>query len=144
MDTEDFSKIWRNLCQERGVLLERRTDLETELAEVRNTLSRVDQALHQLAPLAGVHYVDQKDIPNLGLTDAIRCIFKRTSERYSADEVRRRLTEEHYDLSRLSAPMASIYKILSRLEESEEVIREKEEGRVYYRWNGMTDDEIPF
>ena len=43
--------------------------------------------------------------------------------------------------------MASIYKILARLaDDSNEVERDKDEGRVYYRWKhpAITDDDIPF
>jgi len=67
----------------------------------------------------------------------------------SAADVRRLLTEKGFDLSGHSAPMSSIYKVLSRLVgDSDEVEREREEdGRVFFRWKRFsetTDDDIPF
>jgi hypothetical protein len=82
----------------------------------------------------------------LGITDAIRQILKGTEERLSPIEVRDSLLEKGFDLSGLSAPMASIYKILSRLADvgNPEIFREREDdGKVFYRWI-RTDDDIPF
>jgi hypothetical protein len=53
--------------------------------------------------------------------------------------------EKGFDLSRLSAPMASIYKILSRLVDDSQLEREKQEdGRMGYQWKGIRDEDIPF
>ncbi len=150
MTAEDVAKTWQDFFRERNELLSLQTNLEVELNEVRNKISHLSGVLMHLAPLAGLDYANQKDISALGITDAIRSILKRSSERLSPQEIRQQLTDGGYDLSGLSAPMASIYKILTRLiddsEKPAEVQREKEDGRVYYRWKHppITDEDIPF
>lgn len=145
MESSDFAKTYSELWAERQNLLSRRTDLETELNEIRTNISHLDEVLSHLGPLAGVAE-SVENLPVLGLTAAIRLVLQSADDRMSAQEIRKQLAEKGYDFSGLSAPMASIYKILSRLEESGEVLREKEEGRVYYRWKvpPITDEDIPF
>lgn len=148
MDKEQFANTWQEISKERYALLSRRTDLENELIEIRKQISHLDEVLNHLAPLAGIDLVTEDDeISQFGLTDAIRFVLRRSETRLSAQEIRRLLTEKGYDLSALSAPMASVYKILSRLsEDSGEVEREKEEGRVYYKWKEtpISEEDIPF
>ena len=146
MDPADFAKTWWELQEERSALLDQRTTLETDLVEVRNKISHISEVMNHLAPLAGLMYANQKNLSALGITDAVRSVLTHSAERVSAQDVRRLLAEKGYELAGLSAPMASIYKILSRLEEAGEVEREKEEGRVYYKWKAspITDEEIPF
>lgn len=147
METSDFAKTWSELFGERQQLLNRRTDLETDLIEIRNKIAHLDEVLSHLAPLAGVS--DRvENLPGLGITDAIRLVLQTADGRMSAQEVRKELGEKGYDFSGLSAPMASVYKVLSRLEESDEIEREREEGRVYFSWkrpsSPITDEDIPF
>jgi hypothetical protein len=144
MEPSDFAKTWSDIWAERQSLLARRTDLETDLCEIRTKISHLDEVLSHLGPLAGVS--DTTNLPALGITDAVRVVLQGADNRLSATEIRKELLDKGYDLSGLSEPMASIYKILSRLVESEEVEREKEEGRVYYKWKvpPITDEDIPF
>lgn len=147
MNTEDFKAKYWELDEERRELIGRRTDLETELVEVRNKITHLDEVLSHLAPLADLPFYEDDTVSGLGITDAIRYVLKMSDERLSAQDVRQQLSAKGYDLSPLTAPMASIYKILGRIEESGEVIREKEEGRVYYKWKNdgpISDEDIPF
>lgn len=144
----DYSETWSQILGERRKAIARRTDLETDLIEIRNKITHLDEILDHMAPLAGLSS-GEDDFLKLGLTDAVREILSGSSERMSAQEVRGALHARAYDLSSLTAPMQSIYKILSRLaEDYEEVEREKEDGRVYYQWkikaSPITDDDIPF
>jgi len=144
MTPADYLEEWTKIFQEREIELNHRTDLETELIEVRNRICHLDEVLNHLAPLANMSGPSD-NISALGITDAIRTVLRRANRKISAPDIRKELTDKGYDLSGLSAPMASIYKILSRL--SDEVEREKEEGgRVFYRWKHppITDEDIPF
>jgi len=146
MEPEEFEKVFANLGGERQKLIGRLNDIETELIDVRNKISHLTEVLNHLGPLARVAI--SGDISGLGITDAIRHILQTSAERMSPQDVRQQLSDRGYDLSSLTSPMASIYKILSRLaDESEEAEREKENGRVYYRWkldfdNFDPDDEF--
>jgi hypothetical protein len=151
-DTEtqnyDFAETWSNIFAERQNAIARRTDLETELIEVRNRIEHLDHILDHMGPLAGLSNGDD-DFLKLGLTDAVREVLSGAWERMSAQEIRNALAEKGYDLSSLTAPMQSIYKILSRLaDDSKQIEREKEDGRVYYKWikrpGPITDEDIPF
>jgi hypothetical protein len=150
MNATDFAKTWHDLAIERSKLSDERNNLETELLEIRHKIAHIDEVLSHLAPLAGLPYTDaDENISQLGITDAIRWTLKTADERLSARDIRTRLAEKGYDLSGLSAPMASIYKILGRLtDDSKEVEREKEDGRVFYRWKDVsaeiTEEDIPF
>jgi hypothetical protein len=144
----DYAETWSQIVSERHKAVARRTDLETELIEIRNKISHLDEILDHMAPLAGMSSGDD-DFLKLGLTDAVREILSGSSERMSAQDVRVALHSRNYDLSSLTAPMQSIYKILSRLAaDHEEVERTREDGRVYYQWNRkpspITDEDIPF
>lgn len=145
MDTADFSKTWSELAAERTRLIGIRTDLETEVSEIRNKIAHLNEVLSHLDPLTDNHHTSE-EIAGLGLTDAIRTVFKFSSDKWSAKEIEQHLQERGYDFSDLSAPMASIYKILSRLEASGEIAREKEEGKVFFKWvwPAISDDDIPF
>lgn len=148
MEAADFEKTRDALYAEQRRLEEQRTTLENELAEVRHKISHLQEVLNHLAPLTGSIYPrDENDIPALGLTDAVRAILvNANTERLNATEVRQKLVDCGYDLSGLSAPMQSIYKILSRITEGEnsDFEREKEDFRSYYKWKGITDEDIPF
>jgi hypothetical protein len=144
MEQTDYHQTWSAIYRERQELVSRRTELENELVEIRNSISHLDEILEHLAPLAGIA-MSAKSLSKLGLTDAIRTILRSKGERFSPSDIRQRLISEDYDLSGLTAPMASIYKILNRLAAADEVERQKEEdGSVFYKWKGLTDDDIPF
>ena len=143
MNQQDFEKTWNAFKLEHDQLVEQRTDLENQLAEIHKKIAHLDEALGHIAPLAGFVYSTGNDISHLGLTDAIRRVLQDSNERLLAQDVRRLLAERGYDLSGLTAPMASIYKILSRLEESGKVLKEKEGFKSYYKF-ALTDEDIPF
>lgn len=147
MKAADFKSTWGAISEEKQILMSRRTDLETELAEVRNKIAHLEQVMNHLAPLADLPYYAEGDLFTLGITDAVRFVLKNSPKRLSPQDIRQLLRDKGYDLSSLTAPMASIYKILSRLtEDSKEVEREREDGRVYYKWirPPITDEDIPF
>jgi hypothetical protein len=147
MEQEDFRQTWSELMSERRRLFDQRTNLETELVELRYKITHLDEILSHLSPLAG--FADEDDLSSMGLTDAIRTVLKTASpNRLAPGDVRETLQQRGYDLSGLTAPMASIYKILGRISEGNdsEVEREKQDGRVYYKWKSppITDEDIPF
>lgn len=144
----DFTETWVAISQQRDIAIQRRTDLETELIDVRKKIDHLDQILDHMGPLAGLSSGDD-DFLKLGLTDAVREILSGTNGRMSAQDIRDDLGSKGYDLSSLTAPMQSIYKILSRLaDDYKEVDKEKEGGRVYYRWkrasSPINDEDTPF
>ena len=147
MDTSDHAKVWSDYFSERQRLAKHRNELETELNETRRIISNLDEILNHLRPLADMAD-NEESLASLGITAAIRYVLRHANERLSAQEVRQQLIDKGYDLSDLTAPLASIYTILGRLAQGDqsEVEREKEEGRVYYKWKvpPISDEDIPF
>jgi hypothetical protein len=147
METSDHAKIWSDYFNERQRLAKHRNGLETELNETRRQISHLDEILNHLRPLADMSDNDEA-MASLGITAAVRYVLRHSNERMSAQEVRQQLIDKGYDLSDLSAPLASIYTILGRLTQGDDadVEREKEEGRVYYKWKvpPVADEDIPF
>jgi hypothetical protein len=146
VDTE-YDDVWVELHGKRAKLIERRAELEAEMRDVANQISHLNEILRHLGPLAGLG--GGENILSMGITDAVRWILNNTEGRLSPTDIRDQLIEKGYHMSALTAPMASIYKILSRLagESDPEVIREKEDGNVFYRWKHdeeATEEDIPF
>jgi hypothetical protein len=149
MNQSDYAERWQELWKEKMRLSDQRTTLETELSEITTSINHISEVLGHLAPLAGVPY--QENIAALGITDAIKYVLEHNKGPMSAAEVRDALTEKGFDMSSHSAPMSSVYKILSRLaaDPSNPIERESGDGgRVSYEWKrpdtGITDDDIPF
>lgn len=147
MDQGDYAIRWKELFDEKSSLVDKRTDLETELSEIGTRIAHLTEVLNHLAPLAGVAV--GKDVSGLGITDAVRHVMENSVEPMSAGEVRDALMQRGFDFTGHSAPMSSIYKVLGRFADdpSSKIAREKAEGgRVYYRWvrDEITDDDIPF
>jgi hypothetical protein len=144
----EYDPTWITLYQKRSDLHDRRSTLEADLSEVNTQIEHLNEILKHLAPLAGM---PGGNLASLGLTNAVRWVLENAEDRMSPTDVRDKLTEKGFDLSALTAPMGSIYKILSRLaDDSKEISREKEEGgrNVFYRWKKpepeISDDDIPF
>ena len=140
----EYDGVWSDLQRRRLDLYGKRADLEAQLRDVNTQINHLGGILSHLSVLAGVP--DKGDIASMGITDAVRWIMEKAEVKVSAQDVRDRLSEKGYDLSTLSAPMASIYKILARLasEPKPEITREKDsEGKVYYQWI-KTETDVPF
>ncbi|QNI37295.1 hypothetical protein [Edaphobacter albus] len=140
----DYAETWKNVFMKKVELTDRRATLEAELSDINTQIGHLNEIMSHLAPLAGVPA--KENLATLGITDAIRWVMEKSKERMAPKDVHDELREKGFDMSTLSAPMASIYKILARLAGSStpEILREKEEdGKVFYRWIEKSDD-IPF
>jgi hypothetical protein len=156
MSEPNYFRTWVDLESERNSLMGKRAELEADLNEVNNKISHLTETLRHLAPLAGVHG-EHGGVIGLGITDAIRTILRSASHReedewMTASDVKKDLNEKGFDFSGISHPMASIYKILSRLvddygeAEKEKIELEEGGGRIAFRWKvpEITDEDIPF
>jgi hypothetical protein len=141
----EYDAVWIDMYTKRQTLHGKRDELEAELSDVKQQIAHLNEILSHLGTLAGIP--TNQDITKMGITDAVRWVMSRDEvDRMSANDVRDALSSRGYDLSGLTAPMSSIYKILSRLsgdDEKAELIREKdEEGKVFYRWK-KKPTEVP-
>ena len=141
----DYQGTWASVFGRRVELNNKRIQLEIEMNEVQNEIAHLDEILAHLAPLAG-HSFGAGSIAGLGITDAIRSVLsEQPLERLSAADVLRKLKEKDFNFNNFAFPMASIYKILARLRDGQEVEVEKEDRKVFYTWKVKIEDEdIPF
>jgi len=123
---ENLRKRLAEIDAERAEIEARRSDLEKETASIK-------EALSHLLPLCGEIF-DPNDLSGAGFTNAIRSVLASYVGKWlSASEVRESLGQRGFQLSVYSNPMASIYKILSRLVESGEIESKSEGANVFYR-----------
>jgi hypothetical protein len=146
-DKQEYLKILNELAAKLSALTERRTELQIELGELNNQIVIVGRTLDAMSPLMGFPN-DKNDLGTLGMTDAIRQVLASVKERLSASQVKEELARKGFDLSGYGNPMSSIYKVLSRLKDKDEVIAVQEGWNVFFTWkrrkpNIKITDKVP-
>jgi hypothetical protein len=120
------------LAEERDQIEVRRNELDIEITNLKVILSKLHLLLGQPEKF--------EDLSTLGFTDAIRNVLETCSgAEISAVQVRDMLASRGFDLSQYGNPMASIYKILTRLKESKEIDSETRGNNVFYMSNNMNN-----
>jgi hypothetical protein len=127
----ELETVWRTLSEQLSAAQDKRASLEIQLRETDVEVARLNKALANVAALLGFHSAE--DISSLGITDAIRRVVNSAQSRMSAAEVREALSKHGFDLSGYQNPMASIYKILARLQENGELDIEREGWAAFYK-----------
>jgi hypothetical protein len=141
MEAKDYMSWYEQLGNQLSDLSDERTELEVRLADINKQIEHIQNTMHGLGPLTGmISPVD--DFTDLGITDAVRSVLDCTN-RMSATDVRTKMQARGYDLSKYSAPDATVRTILKRLIEAGKAQAEKEGHKVFYKYL-PTDDEIPF
>ena len=101
--------------------------LDAALADyfaVQNQIRELEMRKGQLSDTCRALYALCSKIPDmnsLSLSDAIRTVFKNTERSHTAVEVRGKLQEMGYDLSKHKNALASIHTALSRMVEADEL-----------------------
>ena len=112
--------------EDRALLEVRRTELDNEAANIKATIAK-------LLPLSG-EPASADDLSQLGFTHAIlKVIELARPSRLTAQQIKEKLAEKGFELSSYTNPMASIYKILSRLEEGKKIEVEREGFNSFYK-----------
>jgi hypothetical protein len=142
----DYRELYNRIAEQLSELHDKRTDLENSLTEMKGEIAHLEEVQDHIRLLAGITYGE--DIRGLGMTEAVRKLLRSATGPMTATEVRKELAAKGFDLSGLSSPMASIYKVLARIvDNSDDYERDKnDQGQVVYRWKQpeITDDDIPF
>ena len=146
MRPDDYQTTWDAIVERRQELMSKRADLEADLDDINTEITHLDQILSHLTPLTGQHDVifSSGDITGLGITEAIRTVLvEKCPNRVSANEVFQILKDKGFNFTKYSHPMASVYKVLSRLKDAEEVDVENENRNVFYKWR-IKEGDIPY
>jgi hypothetical protein len=125
------ARYWGFVADE-GRLAARLAELDVQREDTRMQLERIRRVVAELGPLCG--YYDTNNLSAHGITDACRAVIRKAHPEYlSANDIKERLEKGGFDLSKYQNPSASIYTILTRLEESNFAEKKMEGFNVLYR-----------
>jgi hypothetical protein len=127
---EDLGNALEILNARKKVAEDKRADLEIQIRETDTELLNLGKAISRILTLLGSNITEP--ISELGITDAIRRVTS-TQTRMTPGQVRDELQKQGFDLSVYQNPMASIYKILTRLQEGGELDVEREGWSTFYK-----------
>jgi hypothetical protein len=146
MGSIDYEKVWTRLSLRMVQLMEERAALEIQMSEVDNEITQLDKAMKSLQPLAGTT-MPQESVAGMGMTDAISqvllqsCVEQRTKkvpvediQYMSANDIQKKMVDMGFDFRGYTIPMASIYKVLERLEKKRVIEKQKRDWKSFYRW----------
>jgi hypothetical protein len=108
----------------------KRSNLEIDLRETEAEITNLNQAINRILLVLG--FEQGQPLSELGITDAIRRVAK-SQAWMSAREVHEALEKQGFNLSAYENPMASIYKILTRLAEAGELENKKDGWNAFYK-----------
>src|SRR5271165_3068681 len=99
-------------------------------AEEKNIV-RLREFIVTMSKLLGEEFVEED---TLGLTDAVRQAFKTHTTALQPTEVRDKLQQLGYDLTKYGNMMASIHTVLNRLLAKQEIVRCDVGGKAGFQW----------
>lgn len=125
---EMFDQVKAQIVKKRVELsacIARVDELEDEIVALQQTASGLAKTLHE-------QYVAEDE---LGLTDAIRKVFKQNEPKdFTALEVKAELEEMGYNLSKYGNVMASIHSVINRILGKDIRMSGNKAGKPCYRW----------
>lgn len=122
MATEDYRSALNTAIAEYEGLGEERRRIDARLSQLAETIST-------LSRLVGL----QPTVP-VGLTDALRMVYRNAGIPLSPTDARDRLRAIGFDLSAYSNDMAAIHTVLRRLNDAGELKFMATPGKQLYRW----------
>ena len=119
-------------------------DLRRRQDELEKRLVGLREIIVATSRMLGEQFIEEDE---LGLTDAIRQVFKTTTGALSTFGVEQRLTRLGYDLNKYStaeSAKASISTVVARLAASGELktLGKNPAGRQLYKWAGSNFDKL--
>ena len=113
--------------------------LTTKEREIALRKAQLRETIKALSALCG----KLPDISAFSLSDAIRLVICGANEGLSPIEIRGKLTEMEYDLSKYKNPPASIHTALNRMVETEEIVHISDEDEKVEAGENMKSPVLP-
>lgn len=129
-----------------------RDELDAKRVEIEKQIANIKAVINKMLPLCGLA-ASIDDLSTLGFTDAIRHVFLTSGEHgalglasawLSPKDVRDELAKRGLDLSPYENPMSSIYTILNRMKDNDEIEIRREGLNVFYKEIVKEVDEDDF
>jgi len=142
MNNEAYLQAHKNALDEYHALLDKHCSLATEIAETEERMRHLKETMASLARLCGSAIsAEQQSVPwlpdpqrlvALGLTDAVREVFKTRPEEYLfPSEVANILLQAGYE--KQDHLVSNVYTVCRRLKESQELESREIEGKTAYK-----------
>ena len=109
------------------------TQMDRHETAIRGLLALVDDESELIGYLQRLDEI----IKPSGFTDAIRSVLQRNTSAMTPVQVKDALSESGFDLTGYSNPLASVYTILKRLAQTEDVEATTKDGKSAYLWKGI-------
>ena len=122
-------------------LIAQREGLDKQIAKLTQLAVSLAALVEDEAPeLAQSEFMQSVMMADIGFTDAVRKVLRERDKYMTPVEVRDALEGSGFPLSDYTSPLASIHKILGRLEDSGEAKPSVSvtTGKTGYRWNWQT------
>ena len=120
MNNESYSKALEDARAEMAGTLRMRSRIDARLTQLKSTIEVLS------ALLEGPPKPDQDDsleiLDSVGISEAIRQVLRETGDSLTPNQVKAKLTEANFDLSKYANPSAVIHNTLKRLEAQGEVV----------------------
>ena len=108
-------------------------EMDRHETAIRGLLALVDDE----SELVGYLERLEKIIKPSGFTDAVRAAMKRSTTAMTPVEVKDALAANGFNLAGYSNPLASVYTILKRLAQTEDVEATTKDGKSAFLWKGV-------
>jgi hypothetical protein len=143
MERESYRAALNELRLELSDAIRQQADAEEAARALNDRIADLRQSVSALAKLCGEEFNEEEA---LGLTDAIRQIFKTAGTRpLTAQDVRTGLESRGFKIGRYSNILASIHTVIKRLAEKGEIKPTDSTGdKPAYRWDPLFDAIIEF
>jgi hypothetical protein len=106
-------------------------EMDVERDELRKEIEHTKRIIASIASLVG----ESGAVSEMGFTDACRLMLNNAHPEWiSGLEIREALSRAGFDLTGYANAMASIYTILRRLEEADEIEKKEEDGKTLFRF----------
>jgi hypothetical protein len=137
MDKEALNKVLEDLAKEVHALEERKREIETRLVKVRASYANLSNLYEEISmDELGAALIN----PDPGLTNSIRIVLQNANRPLTPVEVRDELLNIGLSFADNKNPLATIHKVLKRLELKEEIENVPEGEKTTYQWR-VTSNE---
>jgi chromosome segregation ATPase len=115
-----------SLQKELGEALKRQEELEKKLTAIR-------QMIYSFSDVVGESF---DEVEELGLTDAVRQAFRTSATRLTPPQVKARMWELGFDVTKYGNAMAAIHTVIGRLVSNGEITQNGTDGanKPAYQW----------
>jgi hypothetical protein len=141
MNHENYRKALEDARAEMAEMLRMRERIDARLTQLKSTVDVLSALLQEPSRLSQDETPEMLD--SVGISEAIRQVLKEASVGLMPNQVKAKLSDAGFDLSKYANPSAVIHNTLKRLETQGEVVQVRDaSGVVAYTFKPTLADEF--